>query len=97
MRVSFHPGAIADTADILGFYRREASGAIAGRFLRELQRVAVLLGTFPELGTPTSGGFRSCPLTGFPYSVLYRAGAEECRILAVRHQRRAPGSGHARR
>ena len=32
----------------------------------------------------------------FPYTVIYRAGAEENKVLVVKHDRKRPGYGRAR-
>lgn len=96
MKLSIHPGADHDLTDAFRFYRREAGAGVAGRFLAEFERVASLLHQFPGLGTPTSGERRIYPLTGFPYSVIYRRTSAELRLLVVRHQGRDPGHGEMR-
>jgi len=91
-----HRGAEQDLTDAFRFYRREAGDGVARRILAEFERVLVLLEEFPELGTPTSEGRRSYPLTGFPYSVIYRSVASDVRVLVVRHQNRDPEYGERR-
>lgn len=51
---------------------------------------------FPEIGTPTNGDRRSYPLTGFPYSVIYRHIEAGIRVLVIRHQSRDPEFGDRR-
>ncbi|MFN9677828.1 MAG: type II toxin-antitoxin system RelE/ParE family toxin [Betaproteobacteria bacterium] len=96
MKVSVHPGADQDLSDAFRFYGREAGAGVALRFLDEFERVVWLLHEFPDLGTPTGGDRRSYPLTGFPYSVMYRRSVTELRVLVVRHQSRSPNHGRAR-
>ena len=96
MKVSTHPGADQDLTDAFRFYKREAGTGVARRFLAELERISALLSAFPDLGTPTSGERRAYPLTGFPYSVIYRRTSAELRILVVRHQSRDPVHGERR-
>lgn len=96
MTAELHPDAARDLTDAFRFYRREAGTAVARRFLAEVARVAGLLHEFPELGTPTDAGRRTYPLTGFPYSIIYRADIGCIRVLVVRHQSRDPSHGEQR-
>lgn len=95
--LELHPGAAQDLGDAFRFYRHEAGQAVARRFLEEFARVARLLGKFPELGTPTDAGRRTYPLTGFPYSLIYKADPVRLRVLVLRHQSRDPAHGGHRR
>jgi plasmid stabilization system protein ParE len=94
---SLHPGAEQDIADALDFYTEQAGPLVARRFFNEFERVANLLVEYPGLGTPTTRGRRVFPLRVFPYSVVYRELEDAIRIVVVRHQRRKPGYGGARR
>jgi len=96
MSRSLHRGAERDLADAFRFYRREAGNRLAGRFLEEFERVMKLLDEFPDLGTPTGEDRRTFPLTGFPYSVIYRHVNGDVRVLVVRHQHRDPAHGDER-
>ena len=72
MTYSLHRGAELDLAEAARFYRREGGRAVAARFLDEFERIADLLVEHPGIGTPTDAERRWFPLTGFPYSVIYR-------------------------
>jgi plasmid stabilization system protein ParE len=96
VKLSIHPGADRDLTDAFRFYKREAGAGVARRFLAEFERVTTLLHDYPDLGTPTSGERRKYPLTGFPYSVIYRRTDTELRLLVVRHQSRDPNHGELR-
>ena len=96
MKLSVHPGADLDLADAFRFYKREAGAGVAKRFLAEFERVTSLLHEFPDLGTPTSDRRRVYPLSGFPYTVIYRRRDDELRLLVVRHQSRDPQHGELR-
>ncbi len=96
MSYTLHRGAELDLADAVRFYRREAGGAVAVRFLDEFERVAKLLVENSGLGTPTGEQRRWFPLHGFPY-VIYRPLDVGVRILVVRHQNRDPEHGEQRR
>jgi plasmid stabilization system protein ParE len=45
---------------------------------------------FPELWPKVRQNIRRCRLKRFPYSLLYRADAEEIVVIAVMHHRRRP-------
>lgn len=93
MTYSLHRGAERDLTDALRFYKREAGRGVAARFLSEFERVIALLEEYPEIGTPTNEHRRSYPLTGFPYSVIYRHVEAGIRVLVIRHQSRDPDFG----
>lgn len=97
MTWSLHPGAEQDIADALDFYTEQAGPLVARRFFNEFERVAHLLVEYPGLGTPTTRGRRVFPLRVFPYSVVYRELEDAIRVIVVRHQRRKPSYGGARR
>jgi plasmid stabilization system protein ParE len=93
---SLHRGAEQDLTKAFRFYRREAGNGLARRFLDEFERVIKLLEEFPDIGKPTGEDRRSFPLTGFPFSVIYRHVKAEIRVLVVRHQNRDPAHGEQR-
>ena len=97
MTWTLHRGAELDLAEAARFYRREGGRAVAARFLDEFQRIAELLVKHPDIGTLTEGERRAFPLTGFPFSVIYRPLNPGIRILVVRHQNRDPEHGTQRR
>ena len=97
MTRSIHRFAAEDLTDAVRFYKTEAGAGLARRFLAEFERVAKLLEQHPGLGTPTSDGRQSHPLTDFPYSIIYRPEGDVIRILVVRHQNRDPEYGEGRR
>lgn len=97
MTRSLHRGAAEDLREAARFYRQEAGLGVARRFLDEFERVVTLLEGFPGIGTPTADGRQAFPLTGFPYTVIYRHLGPEVRVLVVRHQSRDPDHGEQRR
>ena len=96
MSYSFHRGAEQDLAEAFRFYRREAGNGLARRFLLEFERVIKLLEELPDIGKLTGEDRRSFPLTGFPYSVIYRHVNSDIRVLVIRHQNRDPDYGDQR-
>ncbi len=96
MKVTLHPGAETDVEEAAEFYEREGSAVLAARFLAEFKKLAMLLVEQPDIGAPRSKGRRSLSMSVFPYTVIYRAGAGEARILVVKHDKKRPGHGSAR-
>ena len=91
MTYSLHPEAASELEDAFNFYREQGGLRLAQAFLAEFERVATLLVSNPDFGTPSSGSRRSFPLRRFPYSLIYRALSGDIRILVVGHQHRKPG------
>ncbi len=96
MKVTLHPAAEQDLHDAAVFYEREGSPLVAARFIGEFKRVTALLRDHPELGSPRTQGQRGFSMSVFPYTVLYSIGADEIRILVVKHDRKQPGFGQKR-
>lgn len=91
MTYSLHPEAAKELEDAFTFYREQGGVGLAHAFLAEFERVATLLVSNPDFGTPSRGGRRSFPLRRFPYSLIYRATTADVCILVVGHQHRRPG------
>lgn len=68
MSYSLHRSAERDLTDAFRFYKAEAGRGVAGRFLKEFERVVKFLEEFPNIGTPTNDERRAYPLSGFPWS-----------------------------
>ena len=96
MRITLHPGAEQDIQEAAEFYEREGSPVLAARFVAEFKRLLNLLIEQPGIGSPRAKGKRGFSMSVFPYTVIYRAGAEEIKVLVVKHDRKRPGYGGAR-
>ena len=97
MKITLHPGAEKDVVAAAEFYQREGSATLAARFVSEFKKLSLLLLEHPGIGSPRSLGRRGFSMGIFPYTVIYRAYVEEIKILVVKHGRRRPGYGGARR
>ena len=97
MRVTLHPAAQRDIEDAAEFYERQGSPALAARFVAEFKRLTALLVEHPGIGSPRTRGRRGFSMNVFPYTVIYASSAEEIHILVVKHAKRRPGYGGARR
>jgi plasmid stabilization system protein ParE len=96
MKVTLHPAAERDIQEAAVFYEREGSPMLASRFIAEFKRLAMLLLDHPEIGSPRSKGRRGFSMSVFPYTVIYRASADEIKILVVKHDSKRPGYGGKR-
>jgi len=96
MKITVHPGAEKDVHEAAAFYEREGSPVLAAKFIAEFKRLSKLLIEHPVIGSPRTKGRRGFSMSVFPYTVIYRAGAEEIKILVVKHDRKRPGYGGTR-
>lgn len=96
MKVTLHPAAEQDIQEAAAFYEREGTPMVAGRFVAEFRRLATLLLEHPEIASPRSNGRRGFSMSVFPYTVVYRASADEIKILVVKHDSKRPGFGAGR-
>ena len=85
-----HQEAETDLGDAAVYYGRHASLSIAEAFLEEFERVAALIGSNQQLGTPKEEGMRIYPFRRFPYSIVYREGQGGLKIYAIAHHSREP-------
>lgn len=91
MKLLLHPAALAELQDATTFYLAHAGAPLARAFIDEFDRVTCLLLANPGLGAGLRGDLRQYPLRRFPYLVIYQVSAEQLWVIAVAHQRRAPG------
>lgn len=96
MKLTLHPAAEQDIQAAASFYERTGTPLVAARFVAEFKRLATLLIEHPEIGYPRSSGRRAFSMSVFPYTVLYRASADEIKILVVKHDSKRPGFGARR-
>jgi plasmid stabilization system protein ParE len=96
VKITLHPAAERDIEEASAFYEREGSAVLAARFVFEFKKVAALLGEQPQIGSPRSAGRRGLCMNVFPYTVIYRASADEIKILVVKHDRKRPNHGATR-
>ncbi|MYM91126.1 type II toxin-antitoxin system RelE/ParE family toxin [Rugamonas sp. FT82W] len=90
MKLVIVPPALAELQDAADHYALQGGIKLGADFVAEFERVANLLLTIPQLGSPAHGARRYF-MSKFPYCVIYQVIPDEVRILAVAHQRRRPG------
>lgn len=96
MKITLHPGAEQDIHEAAEFYEREGSPVLAARFVAELKRISNILIEHPGIGSPRTKSRRGFSMSVFPYTVIYRTGADDIKVLVVKHDRKRPGYGGAR-
>ena len=85
------PAAQAELDAAATWYATEGGAAAAQRWLTEFERAGRLLAAFPLIGTPAPHATRLLRIKRFPYALVYRVSEDELLVVAVAHDRRAPG------
>ena len=96
MSITVHPQAEADVEQAAAYDERQASAALAARFVAEFRRVARLVAENPVIVTPRARGRQFFPFRLLPYGLIHVAQPGGIHILIVRRDRRRPGFGSSR-
>ena len=88
-RTTFHPLAERELIDAARYYEQESPG-LGTSFLTAVERCERAIVAYPGAGVSIHGEIRRRLLQVFPYALLYKAGPEGVRILAVMNLRRRP-------
>ena len=88
---ALRPAAQAELDAAATWYATEGGAAAAQRWLTAFERAGRLLVAFPLIGTPAPRATRLLRIKRFPYALVYRVGADDLLVVAVAHDRRAPG------
>lgn len=83
--------AMADSEAAIAWYREEADDEIASRFAQEVDVALDQIANWPFSGRAYDATRRCLLLRTFPFLVLYRVTSDAIEILAIAHERRAPG------
>ena len=97
MRLVLHPKVYSDIDRIMHYYEQVATSQLANEFYAELRSLMAEAGAKPEYFSIRQGDIRRVNLHRFPYHFLFRVVEDVVRILVVRHHRRNPSLGTARR
>ena len=91
--VRWHPEAISDLARAADWYRaQDDDPKLVARFERAVSREILRIAEAPGRWQTARGPYRQKLFAGpFPYALIYRVHDETVFIVAVAHQRRAPG------
>ena len=90
MTPSFHRVAESELDAAMKNGEAYATG-LGAELLREVRRIVDLLCHTPLIGEPPDDQRRRCPLTRFPFGVIYRVKGDRLKILAIAHRRQEPG------
>ncbi len=90
----FHPDALIEYREATDYYVREASPAVAERFVATVESgIATLLAAPDRWRVVDTPGIRRYVVRRFPYLLYYRWDREQERVtvFAVMHSNREPG------
>ncbi|MCB1206187.1 MAG: type II toxin-antitoxin system RelE/ParE family toxin [Verrucomicrobiae bacterium] len=95
MNLEFHPAVQRDVNEIMAYYLREASAALADRFYTELLTQLARIAENPEHFSPypPSQRYQRAFLPGFPHIILFRVKQGRPCILVIKHQKQHPRRG----
>lgn len=94
IKVSFHPEALNEYANIADRYVEEAGAVIAARFVTEIETGVVAIRESPTMWRVVDPpDIRRYLTHHFPYAIYYRwqSESEQAIIYAVMHTSRRPG------
>lgn len=99
MRLEFHPAVQNDFNAALDYYEAEGGTHLADRFEEEVRSSieAIKAGSARFPFYQKSDRFRRTRLKSFPYIIVYRENAAGVRVSVLKHERRHPRLGMARR
>ena len=97
MNLAFHSKVATDIDQIMSYYEQAASSELADEFYDELTYYFEQAAQKPETFPIRERDIRRVNLARFPYHFLFRIVDDSVRILVVRHHKRDPSIGSARR
>ena len=89
MRIVFRPEARDELLEAQAWYESKSSG-LGLEFARSVEAAIALAGRNPDAAGFIAADCRRLLLRRFPFSLVYRARADELVVLAVFHHRRSP-------
>lgn len=90
MQLVVHPDAARELAQAMAWTRQHFGRGVALRLRDRVAQAGELLLRQPGLGSPAAASAQRLPLAGYPYTLVYRVGAEKVHVLAFMHQSRRP-------
>jgi plasmid stabilization system protein ParE len=97
MRLEFHPSTTGDVREATRHYDSQRAG-LGARFLLQLDQALAQIARNPHLFPVVEHEVRRALVKHFPYTILFRVlDGDTVRILVIRHHRRDPRFGGARR
>lgn len=97
MKLEFHPSTVNDVNDAATYYERQRPG-LGAEYLHEVDAALRRLEAEPFLFPPVDSHLRRCVVHRFPYTIVFRVlDRDVIRVLLIRHHRRDPRFGIARK
>ncbi len=90
MKVRFLPAAEIEFLRELTYYSKARPGS-AAKFDAAVESATKMAAHHPQGGAPSYIGTRTFRVKGFPFSLVYRAGAAEVLVVAVAPHSKKPG------
>ena len=97
MGLIFHRLVQKDLRAVLRYYEEQGGTALADRFFAELDGLVGEISREPTKFHFVTHGLRRANLARFPYHFLFREGTAGVRVLVLRHHKRHPSFGLARK
>jgi len=88
--LSFHPEAIREAAESAQFYEERQKG-LGARFIKSLSDTLSRIEADHFLYPIICENIRRCPMSHFPYGIIYREKEDSIEIISVMHSKRKPG------
>ena len=95
MRLRFLPAAELELVRELAYYLRASRGA-AERFQSSVEAAAQMAARHSQGGAPAYKETRTYRIKGFPFSLVYRASAQEILVVAIAPHAKKPNYWAAR-
>lgn len=95
MHLIYHPDAEREVIEAAQFYERRVP-TLGAQFLEYVDRSIRDIKEAPQRWRVIEADIRRYLMPRFPFAIYYRTGADEVRILAVKHHSRHPDYWHYR-
>ncbi len=95
MKVRFLPAAELEFIKELAYYSKARPGS-AAKFEASVEAAAQMAMRHPQGGAPSYRETRVFRIKGFPFSLVYRASAQEVLVVAIAPHRKKPNYWAAR-
>jgi toxin ParE1/3/4 len=97
MTVEYHPAVERELREIRDFYEGRVAG-LGREFIDEFERQILRIAATPGRWMVLTGDLRRAVMPRFPYLIYFRQpDPNRVRITVVKHERRHPAYGRARR
>jgi plasmid stabilization system protein ParE len=97
MRIEYHPAVADELEEIRDYYELKSAG-LGRDFVNEFEQQLSRIAAMPRRWMCVRGDLRRALMKRFPYVVYFReVNGDRIRVTVVKHERRHPSFGLARR